>query len=181
MFRRCVICLVPLALLAACGSEKQAPKPEDDPAMSAALHDRIMVDPDLVGQNRANAAAVLPDGTGAIPVEDSSPEAIAAARSDALSSLADRGDEKGAGCAGSVRLAATRRHADRGGARRRHRPAVAENCARRRPTPPSWAAKMPEAFPVYPRGAVQEAAGTDEGNMQVAGGQLRSPRCRSTK
>jgi hypothetical protein len=30
-----------------------------------------------------------------------------------------------------------------------------------------WAAKLPAAFPVYPKGAVQEAAGTDEGGCAL--------------
>ena len=31
----------------------------------------------------------------------------------------------------------------------------------------AWAAKLPDAFPVYPRGAVQEAAGTDAGGCAL--------------
>jgi hypothetical protein len=31
----------------------------------------------------------------------------------------------------------------------------------------AWAAKLPEAFPVYPKGSVQEAAGTDEGECAL--------------
>jgi hypothetical protein len=163
MVSRSVVLLAPLALLAGCGSKRQAPTPEDDPAMNAALQDRIMVDPDLVGQNRANAAAMLPDGSGSIPVVDSSPEAIAAARSDALGLVGGPGRMKQAPdprkVAGSLPPGSTLTAAARAAAS----PGGSKDCAGQVSYTAGWAAKMPETFPVYPRGAVQEAAGTDEG------------------
>lgn len=157
----------PVALLAGCGGEEKAPEPENDPAMTAALQDRIMVDPDLVGQNRANAAASLPDGDGSIPTEVSSPEAVAAARADALSLVGGPGrmekapkprSVSGALPEGSTLTAAARAAASPGGT---------ENCAEAATYTANWAAKMPETFPVYPRGAVQEAAGTDSGKCRL--------------
>ena len=72
-------------LLAACGSdEAMIAEAEDDPAMAAALGEQIMVDPDLVGQNRANSAAAMPSQDGSLPTVDANPEAIAAARAEAL-------------------------------------------------------------------------------------------------
>ena len=41
-------------------------------------------------------------------------------------------------------------------------PGVAGTCAGQVSYTMRWAARMPPAFPVYPRGSVQEAAGTDE-------------------
>ncbi|MEO0062983.1 MAG: hypothetical protein RLZZ08_1543, partial [Pseudomonadota bacterium] len=41
-------------------------------------------------------------------------------------------------------------------------PAAHADCANRAGYTTAWAAKMPATFPVYPRGAVQDAAGTDD-------------------
>ena len=82
-----VMQLLPLALaLAACGGAKQAVQGalDEDPALTGALGDQIMVDPDLAGQNRGSAA--LGGGgpaNGELPVQSRSPEAIAVARADA--------------------------------------------------------------------------------------------------
>ncbi|MDG2002115.1 MAG: hypothetical protein P8J20_02170 [Novosphingobium sp.] len=43
--------LAGLALLSGCGSEGKDAEGEGDPAMTGALEDQIMVDPDLAGQN----------------------------------------------------------------------------------------------------------------------------------
>src|SRR5688500_2350913 len=52
-------------LLAGCGSDETVTaEPEDDPALSGALGEPILVDPDLVGQNRANSAASMPSQDG---------------------------------------------------------------------------------------------------------------------
>ena len=47
--------------------------------------------------------------------------------------------------------------------------ATLQDCAAKLEYTAAWAAKLPVAFPVYPRGAVQEAAGTE-----VAGCSLRA-------
>lgn len=168
MSRRTLALLAPLAILAACSKEEAPPqKPEDDPAMTGALGDQIMVDPDLVGQNRAANAAVVSSGDGSIPVEDSSPEAIAAARSEALAMVGGPGKMKkapeareisGELPAGATLTAAARAAASPGGS---------GNCADAATYTASWAAKMPRNFPIYPRGAVQESAGTDEGRCHL--------------
>ena len=41
------------------------------------------------------------------------------------------------------------------------------NCAQSAEYGSAWAAKLPSAFPVYPRGNTQEAAGTDEGECAL--------------
>lgn len=168
--------LVPLALLAAaapllagCGSEPDtvSVEEEDDPALSGALADQIMVDPDLVGQNRANSAAGMPPLSGALPTVDRNPEAIAAARAEALRLVGGPGSMRqapepreaaGALPEGSALTAAARAAASPGGD---------GDCAARARYTMQWAARLPDAFPVYPRGAVREAAGTDEGGCSL--------------
>ncbi|MGX7895835.1 hypothetical protein [Tsuneonella sp. HG222] len=168
MIRRSLVLLVPALLLAGCGKEETAlQKPEDDPAMTSALGDQIMVDPDLVGQNRAANAAVVSSGDGSIPVEDSSPEAVAAARSEALDLVGGPGKMKKAPqpreIAGELPADATLTAAARAAAS----PGGSGDCAQAATYTASWAAKMPKPFPVYPRGAVQESAGTDAGRCRL--------------
>ena len=140
-------------LFASCGEEPLATEPEDDPALSGALAEPIMVDPDLVGQNRANSAASLPSHDASLPTVDANPEAIAAARAEALSLVGGPGRMKKApephevsGPLPATLTAAARASAD---------------CTGRVEYTAGWAARLPRPFPVYPRGAVREAAGTD--------------------
>lgn len=158
-----ILAAVAALLLAGCD---EAPDPaavidEDDPALSAALEDQIMVDPDLVGQNRANSAAAMPPTDGSLPTVDPHPEAIVAARADALRLVGGPGRMRkaqepravaGALPEGAALTAAARAAAASGGK---------TDCAAQAQYTMQWAARLPEAFPVYPRGAVQEAAGTD--------------------
>lgn len=77
--------LAPLVFgLGACGKGTPLPEAADerDPAIVAALADPIMIDPDLASQNRGNAAIAL-DSFAAVPLDATSPEAIAAAKADA--------------------------------------------------------------------------------------------------
>src|SRR5688500_14709904 len=136
-------------LLASCGGE-EAPvvEPDEDPALSGALGEQIMVDPDLVGQNRANSAAAMPSLDGSLPTVDANSEAIAAARAEALRLVGGPGRLKKAP---EAREQSANLPVD---------PALA-GCAERAQYTAQWAAKLPRPFPVYPRGAVQEAAGTD--------------------
>ena len=153
--------LIVLAL-AACGDAPAEQQPaERDPALTGALSDQIMVDPDLAQQNKGGAALTgggPPSAT--VPTELRTPEAIAAARSEAARlvggkfrpvppvsaqgksegplSLADlAGGGAGNACAGKVDYTA------------------------------AWAAKMPEALPIYPRGHTREAAGTDRDGCKL--------------
>jgi hypothetical protein len=159
--------ILPLACalaLSACGSgeepDKDAPA-EDDPALTEALADQIMVDPDLASQNEAGAAGAIASQSGALPPEDNSPTAIAAARSDALALLGGAAGMKHApgarevavdGATGAILTAAARAAASSvNGAK----------CAELVSYTASWAASLPASFPVYPRGNVQESAGTD--------------------
>jgi len=130
-------------------------EPEDDPALSGALNEPIMVDPDLVGQNRANSAASLPSHDDSLPTIDAGPEAIAAARTEALRLVGGPGRMKKAPepreVSGQLPADAALTIAARASTR----------CAERVENTAEWAARLPRPFPVYPRAAVQEAAGTD--------------------
>jgi len=161
---------LPLALvLAACDSDKSADPAlgDEDPALTGALGDQIMVDPDLTGQNRGNAAiAGGGPATGEIPANRRTPEAIAAAKADAAKlaggtlriapapgSTADSASAAMAGTAGSL--------AEIAGS------GMGTDCGSKVDYTATWAAKLPAAFPVYPRGAVQEAAGTDKDGCRL--------------
>jgi hypothetical protein len=149
--------------LAGCADREQPAEPvgDDDPALSRALADPIMIDPDLAAQNRANSAAALPSQDGSLPTVDNNPEAIAAARADALKLVGGPGRmrkapeprEVAGELPGSASLTAPARAAAA--------PGVDASCAARAEYTMQWAARMPAPFPIYPRGATQEAAGTD--------------------
>lgn len=127
-----------------------------DPAIVAALADPIMIDPDLASQNRGNAAITL-DSFAAVPLDNGSPEAIEAARSDAarlaggMIRTAPEPSETGPALAPATtagQLAATL-------------PSVPAECLAGLRYGYIWAASLPQALPVYPRGHVEEAAGSD--------------------
>ncbi len=86
-FRNITLCAaaMPYLLLAACGDRKvELPAQPDDPIMSRALGESLMIDPDLTGQNQANAA--MSDGSrdGSVPPLNVTDKAIAQARSEAI-------------------------------------------------------------------------------------------------
>jgi hypothetical protein len=148
--------LLTSALLAGCGGDEAVTtEPDDDPALSGALNEPIMVDPDLVGQNRANSAASLPSHDDSLPTIDANPEAVAAARAEALRLVGGPGRMKKAPepreVSGPLPAGAALTIAAR----------ASTQCAERVEHTAQWAARLPQPFPVYPRGAVQEAAGTD--------------------
>ncbi len=166
-FRRFPMALVaaPLLMLGGCGDD--APKatkaaPEADPALEKALADEIMVDPDLASRNPASAGIAIGTQDASLPPDDNSPEEIEAARRRALELVGGADRMKTAPeprvvaegkPAGSVITAAARAAAlGPDGA----------NCAGKVEYTAAWAARMPAAFPVYPRGNVKEAAGTDQ-------------------
>ncbi len=143
-------------LLAGCSETK---KPEaqrsGDAAVSGALGDSIMVDPDMAGQD--GAALEADDGSITLPAADRSPEAIRDARQKAarlaggaLKSAPQPGSgnievlSEGAATAAQVAKATQLAHTD---------------CTARLDFSNTWAAKLPADLPIYPRGAVQDAAG----------------------
>jgi hypothetical protein len=148
--------------LAACGRADEAPaaRGNDDPALASALGEEITVDPDLAAQNRANAAASLPSLDGSVPSLDTGPDAIARARDDALALVGGAGRLRQAPPARKIDAALPPEAALSAAARAAAAPGTGD-CAGKVDYTAAWAARLPAAFPVYPRGAVQEAAGTD--------------------
>jgi len=160
------ISVLPLALaLSGCGDNKAADGAagDQDPALTGALGDQIMVDPDLAAQNRGNA--VLTGGgpaTGEIPKEKRSPEAIAAAKAEAAKLVG-----------GTLQVAPSPTSEGQGTAPQSVGqvadllPGQGSACASKVDFTAAWAAKLPQALQVYPRGHVQEAAGTDKDGCRL--------------
>lgn len=144
--------------LTACGGDRaSAPDARDelDPAIVAALADPIMIDPDLASQNRGDAAITL-DTFDAVPLDDASPGAIAAAKADAArlaggmiktAPEAAESRDKLVPALTAGQLAAVL-------------PALPAGCLDGLRYGYVWAASLPRAIPIYPRGHVQEAAGS---------------------
>jgi len=150
--------------LVGCGSsapERKASQADPDPAIAEAQADPLMVDPDLSRRNPAGDA-LGGGGPAAAPIPpfDRSPETVEAARAEALR------------LAGGKLASAPAPVAGQGGGAglSPERTAIAalapgsagQTCARRLDYSAIWAARLPAALPVYPRGHVQEAAGSDE-------------------
>jgi hypothetical protein len=112
-----------------------------DPALTSALEDQILVDPNLVQQTHPNT--VRPPET---PVQAQYP-------ADGAGGSAAAG---GAGSAGQTREAAA---ATAGGAER----ATPSACGAPFVYGNEWANRLPAEFPTYPGGRVTEAAGSDRG------------------
>lgn len=164
---RVVVPALTLALfLAACGSEKKEPHQEtDDPAISGALSDQIMIDPELSGQNREGA--VLGAGgppSAEFPPEARTPQAIAAAKAAAL---------KAAG--GVISPAPAAKPVGSSGGKLAVTPAqiaasaigAGSKCPDKIEYTANWATRLPEALSIYPRGHVVEAAGTDKDGCKL--------------
>lgn len=158
---------LPLAfalVLSACGDGDEPAKvaaAEADPALTGALSDQIMIDPDLAGQNEAGAAGAMAGASGALPPEDNSPQAIAAARAEALALLGGAAKLKPAPVAREVASEGSAGSLITAAARAATSPATGVKCADKASYTMTWAAKLPVTFTVYPRGNVQEAAGND--------------------
>lgn len=155
-------------LVSGCGSRKEAEAREGggDPALTGALGDQIMVDPDLASQNRGDAA--LSGGgpmSAEVPPYARTPEAIEAARGEAVrlvggtivpapspeTGIAAR--VSGAATAAEMALAVPS--------------ARGKNCAAKVTYSAGWAGRLHSTFPIYPRAALQEAAGTDDGGCSL--------------
>jgi hypothetical protein len=173
VLRKSLGSLMPLAALALAGcgdGEEVVPVAVDhsDPLMEGALADHIMVDPDMVARNGANQVASFASGDGSIPLPDSGPEAIIAARNEAIELVGGNAAlrrappperTEGELPAEAVLSVAARAAATPGSGNR--------DCAALAQFSATWAARMPATFPVYPRGAVSEAAGTDDGSCRL--------------
>lgn len=164
--RATALLAAPLLLLGSCGSEQEEPdlaSDNGDPLMTGALADQILVDPDLVGQNTANGAASISAQDGSIPLPDSGPAAIAAARGEAIQLVGGNSAMRRAPPPERVDGSLPPEAALSVAARAASAGEGMEDCASLAEFSAIWAARLPQAFPVYPRAAVHEAAGTDRG------------------
>jgi hypothetical protein len=138
-----------------------------DPAMNAALNDRILVDPDLTDTANVNtvkeAAQPL---SGAIPADsgddgDASMEALDGAKMMRAPKpvIVSAQDCTNCGEKRAVTLGALA--ADQGVTRGKG------TCEAKLQYGAGWAARMPPEFPVYPRGRVKEAGGVDGGICDI--------------
>ncbi|MET1754997.1 hypothetical protein ABVV53_05920 [Novosphingobium sp. RD2P27] len=147
-----------MLLFGGCKSEtKSEPNGAEDPAITGALGDEIMVDPEMSG---ANGSAIAPNGGQTeLPPEQRSPEAIQAARDEAMvqagGSLKATPQPQTGSPTSLVESAATAARVAQ------QAKAASTDCTQKVQYSATWAAKLPKDLPVYPRGAVQEAAGTD--------------------
>lgn len=160
--------------LAGCGEDTIAPAREPvDPAVLAALGDQILVDPDLARQNEGSAA--LTGGIDhALPLPNRSLRAIDAARAEALAIVGGRdkllalpapaGTSEAPPLVARLSVVSRARHA---GAPQRCVAALTHDFG--------WAARMPAAFPIYPHGATQEAAGAESGGCSLRAIHFRTP------
>lgn len=161
-------------LLSACSQEPEADPlvPERDPMTTQALGDQIMIDPDLSQQNEAGAA--LTGGTDhSLPPVVATREAIEAARLEAAGLVG--------GSAKLRPLDAPRMVSALPEAARYSVVALARlaggtgACADRASLTAAWAARMPAAMPIYPRGNTVEAAGSDDGGCALRAVRFLTP------
>ena len=140
------LALAGLALLAACsrgGDENLAAIDNEliangaDPALTSALEDQILVDPNL--NQQANPNTVRPPET---PVQAQYP-------ADARPSQSGARVQRAAAGTGAAA------------------PPSAAACGAAFDYCPQWAGRMPAEFPAYPGGRVTEAAGNDHGDCRM--------------
>lgn len=164
---RLITAVAPIALLVACNGESNEPANDEamDPAVEQALNDELMTDPDLAGRNEANAA-LSGTGNAGIPNIDKSARAIEAARARAAQLVGGVEKLRPAPAARQLSGNEPDTAAMRAAAIAAVKPGGA-NCADTVEYSAAWAAKLPAAFPVYPRGNTQEAAGTDQGDCAL--------------
>ena len=161
--------ILPLVLgLSACGGEEKAdPRTDRDSAISEALDDPIMADPDLAAQNRGDSA--LSGGgpaTAEIPPDKRTPEEAERARLAARDLLGGSAIDpaplaaegpKESKLAKAATLQAIAEALRLGGAQ----------CPAKLAYGFIWAARLPQDLPVYPRGHARVAAGSDEAGCQL--------------
>lgn len=159
--------ILPLAL-AGCGG----PAPDNsvdnganaaDPALTSALQDQIMVDPQLSRQ--ANSDAVRPPSqpySGGVPADG------VAANTDTVDNgkllRAPAPVAAGKDC---TQCAAAREAVTLGGLAQRQKNAKTSGCASQLTYSAGWAQRLPADLPLYPQARVTEAAGTDGGKCRL--------------
>lgn len=156
-----------LMLLAACADgEGKADDADRDPAVVGALSDPIMADPDLASQNRGNSAL---QGGGPpsleVPPFRSDPEEVELAKAQALelaggriAAMPPEGERLYTSRLGTALSAAAVAEA---------LPELGKGCGKALEYGFIWAARLPAALPVYPRGHARQAAGSDSAACRI--------------
>ena len=111
-----------------------------DPALTSALEDQILVDPNLVGQSQPNSAR-----PAEAPIQAQYPEAADPTRPGAVAGGARV--QQASGTSGAVQ--------------------GVSSCGANYQYGPEWANRLPAAFPAYPGGRVTEAAGHNDGGCRM--------------
>jgi len=163
MFRPLSPLMLLLPLIGGCGGSEAAEDPAPrDPQVAQALADPLMTDPDLSSRNEG-AAALTVEVDGSLPVLPPTPEAIAAARAEAVRIVG-----------GEERMAKLPEPSGRARALSddtfvAHLAALARGsgCASELKVSAIWAARMPAVLPIYPRGATLAAAGSEAARCKV--------------
>ena len=160
-----LVMLACLAGLGGCGKDDPAAiKPDSDPALVSALADPVMVDTDLSSQNLA-AAAIVAGGPPVIelPAIERTPQAIEAARDEARrlaggslksAPFPEDGESETAAGVTAAQLAASVR-------------GVGGTCPAKAEYAMAWSLNLPAPLAIYPRGHMQEAAGTDRDGCRL--------------
>ena len=154
-------------LLAACGSKDGPGKAADqDPVVADAVNDPIMADPDLAAQNRGNAALTGGGPASApIPPFNTSPEEIERARTAAADLLGGKVDP----------APPPQRNTDKSRLADAETPLavaaalqfISGDCEKSFAFSAVWAAKLPAALAVYPRGHTMVAGGSDAAQCKI--------------
>jgi hypothetical protein len=157
-----VTCAAAAALaVAACKGKPTEPEGQgEDPAYAHALAGPLMTDGELASRNKAIAAIA---GGGAqvveLPLVEDGPDAIAAAKGEA--------EKLVGGKIGMVPLAsegsnAVLRNAVTAAQRGAAVEGPGQDCAAKASDGLSWSLGLPQTLPIYPRGHLLEAAGSDK-------------------
>lgn len=157
-------CAAALAL-GGCARETRQPEArgEADPLLSSIVAEPIMTDRQLADQDQAGSA-VAAAGPAAIelPPQPVGPDAAGAAKGEAAA-LAGGGILRVPAATAPLPQDTAVRGAVTAGQLAAASGLARAGCVERIAYGARWAAALPPALPVYPRGAVQEAAGTDAG------------------
>lgn len=167
--------IVPL-MLAGCGG----PAPDNsadnsanaaDPALTSALQDQIMVDPQLGRQ--ANSDAVRPPSqpySGGVPADGVAANTDTVDNGQLLHAPAPTAATKDCSQCAAAREAVTL-----GGLAQRQKNAKTSGCAAQLTYSAGWAQRLPADLPLYPQARVTEAAGTEGGKCQLRVVSFSSP------
>lgn len=172
MVRRLSLTLLPL--LAACGDAAPPAAPaERDPAITAALAEPLMSDPDLVGSSLAGTTLTgggpADGGIPLLPRKDDELELARDAAKALLGGAISPAPPPETGPAHSPLARAVTAEGVAAGL------PFARPCAAALQYSFAWAARLPAALPVYPRAAAQEAGGADQPGCKLRVVNFRTP------